>query len=364
VTNKKLGPMDGAIGTEREVADFSKSSLPNYSAGRARSQCPDKQNRDEIQALIRRFQFSDDAAISRDALNRLCAIHRRTVEAGVRRWWPAGAGKRVVASRDQEAWHDLLQAAWVGFVKACDRYKSQFGASLATYARWWICDELRQTSRKHIQWCRNSSLNDRVGEHKDGDQLIDLLADRNTPSPEAALLTRQTAQLVDAALAMIDGRARRILLARFSVGPLSYAEIAVEIGISSERVRQIEEKARGKIKRHLERSLGGEVPTIVDDKQSPEGCHRVRSNGGCDLADAIEPAQITLKTGKLRKVSRAKAASDVRKIKVTPALTAFYLAPLQIAIKHWRRPFFERTIDSPGAAKIFPLPSDRRMARR
>jgi hypothetical protein len=127
-------------------------------------------------------------------------------------------------------------------------------------------------------------------------------------------------------------------------------------------VRQIEEKARGKIKRHLEHSLGGsEVPTVTDDKVLAEGCRNVRSNGGCDLDEATESAQVTLQTGKLRKVSRAKAASDVRKIEVTADLAAFYEVPLQIAIQRCRRPFFERTIDSPGAAKIFPLPSARRM---
>jgi hypothetical protein len=81
--------------------------------------------------------------------------------------------------------------------------------------------------------------------------------------------------------------------------------------------------------------------------------------GACDLGDPTEPAQLTLRAGKQRKVVRAKAASEVRYAEVTPELTAQYLASLTVANKRHKRPFFERTVDTPGAAKIFPLPSDR-----
>ena len=353
MTEKRLGPVVGTIGTERDVADFAESSLPTNSLPPPRNQGAAKQNLDEVQALISRWKDGDKAA-----LDRLCELHQPLVKAEVRQWWPSSAGKRAkTASRDQEARLDLEQAAWLGFLKAVDRYKAHYGVQLSSYARWWICDALRQTSTKHIAYCRVDSLNSPIGEKKDSDELFDVSPDRNALSPEVALLRQQTAKLVDAALAKLDSRVRRVLLARNSSGPLTRAEIAAEFGVSNERVRQIEAKARGQIKPLLARSFGGQVPTITETKLISEGCRKIGLAGGCDIDDGTEPAQVTLKTSKPRKVARAKAASEVRRIEVSTELAAVYVAARDHALKRHKRPFWERAIDTPGAAKIFPLPA-------
>jgi RNA polymerase sigma factor (sigma-70 family) len=357
MTAKRLMPADGAAGIKRETQDFVRSSLlPTNSPPPPQIKGVARQNLDKVQALIRRWQYDGDKA----ALDRLCLLCQPMVKAEVRKWWPSYAGKRSkTASRDQEARLDIEQAAWVGFVKTVDRYKAQYGAKLSIYARWWIRDELRQTSTKHIAYCRVGSLNQPSGGDGDGDgdELIDLIPDPDALSPEVALLRQQTAKLVDAALAKLDSRARRILLARNSSGPLTRAEIAAELGLSNERVRQIEAKARGKIAPILERSFGGQVPTITETKLMPEGCRKVGLAGGCDLDDGTDPAHVTLKTGKSRKVARAKAASEVRQIEVTTEISVLYAATYDLWIKRYKRPFWERAIDTPGAAKIFPLPA-------
>lgn len=87
-----------------------------------------------------------------------------------------------------------------------------------------------------------------------GQTLTESIADSRTPQPEEKLLheseTKRVITLIDA----LDEREAKILRLRYGLDgadPLTLKEIGKQIGLTRERVRQIENEALRKIKEHL-----------------------------------------------------------------------------------------------------------------
>jgi len=87
-----------------------------------------------------------------------------------------------------------------------------------------------------------------------GQTLTEAIADSRTPQPEEKLLyeseTKRVITLIDA----LDEREAKILRLRYGLDgaePLTLKEIGKQIGLTRERVRQIENEALRKIKEHL-----------------------------------------------------------------------------------------------------------------
>jgi len=84
------------------------------------------------------------------------------------------------------------------------------------------------------------SLETPVGEDS---QLIDVLEDVETISPESGLLGRDLTARVESALAILSPRESEILRLRFGIGTgraRTLAEVGQSFGVSRERIRQIE----------------------------------------------------------------------------------------------------------------------------
>ena len=90
---------------------------------------------------------------------------------------------------------------------------------------------------------------------------IDWLS-REEDEPEAALEERDrnrlTGEILRDALAALDDRSRRVVQARWlrtdtdgNPDPMTLQELAAELGVSAERVRQIEKKAIAKLRTEL-----------------------------------------------------------------------------------------------------------------
>ena len=91
-------------------------------------------------------------------------------------------------------------------------------------------------------------------EGPDGVGLTEGLADLRTPLPDEALLNEsETTQLIGL-LEDLDERENKILRLRYGLGgdePMTLKEIGQRIGLTRERVRQIECEALQRIKEHL-----------------------------------------------------------------------------------------------------------------
>jgi RNA polymerase primary sigma factor len=94
------------------------------------------------------------------------------------------------------------------------------------------------------------SLEAPLGEHDDG-LLADVVADRSSEEPSAISDRKSLRSEVTKLLSELTARERAILELRYGLGardPLTLQEIGAEIGLTRERVRQIEGEALEKLR--------------------------------------------------------------------------------------------------------------------
>jgi len=238
-------------------------------------------DRDAELVLIRAFQRGDTRAGDRLVRSHLPLI--RAIAHGYRLW---GVGV-----------DDLVQQGCLGLLKAVQRFDSDRAPSLQAYATYWIRAEMRdyvvrgyrivrlgttRTERKALRMYRVREIQDANQLAQESgmplarcEQLWPLLSQRDshiddtrkhpapldrmvheTQTPETLALIREgTAQLrlrVGDALAELSARERRILEARMMTDePSTLEALGVELGLSRERVRQLEAVAKAKVKDRL-----------------------------------------------------------------------------------------------------------------
>jgi RNA polymerase primary sigma factor len=137
---------------------------------------------------------------------------------------------------------DRISDATFALMRAVDRFDFARGNRFNTYATWAIINELTHYDRKQRR---------RIGRTTALDE--DCLA---TGESDSERYEREEAQdvcraAVDRLLARLDWRERRILAYRHGIGGMakhSLKEIGRALGISKERVRQIEQRAHAKIR--------------------------------------------------------------------------------------------------------------------
>ena len=101
-------------------------------------------------------------------------------------------------------------------------------------------------------------------------EMQDWLVD-DSPNPEQVLVTEQEGHgrraALRGALLLLNGREREIILARrLSSQPLKLEELSTQLGVSRERVRQIEARAFEKMQRAVKEALEERVGTTRADR--------------------------------------------------------------------------------------------------
>lgn len=235
--------------------------------------------------LVRAAQAGDPAA--RAELVEACLPRI----AAVARTYRSGQVQRV----------ELLQEGVVGLLRALERFDPERGVPFWGYATWWVRQAMQQLvaeltgpvvlsdrALRHLARLKDANraayaatgaepgpaaLAERAGLSEE--QVVDLLAAERTPRSlheptggddevgtfgelladplaEAAyedVLARLEVQEVHALLGALSEREREVLRARFGLdGPeQARTEVAGRLGVSAERVRQVEARALGKL---------------------------------------------------------------------------------------------------------------------
>lgn len=196
---------------------------------------------------------------------------------------------------------DVINEGNIGLIQAARRFDPERGVKFITYAVWWIRqaimhaladqsstvrlpvkqagllykiaenfnklqkklsreptnDELAEALGLPIEeleallrvYRTHLSLDAPVGEYEDTSYL-DLLEETGMPSVEEQVLHRALASEVNSLLESLPSRERKVLRMRFGMDgkPQTLEEVGKQMNLSRERIRQIEKKAKGRLK--------------------------------------------------------------------------------------------------------------------
>lgn len=202
---------------------------------------------------------------------------------------------------------DLINEGNIGLMKGVERFNPDAGAKLSTYASLWIKQSIRRAlsnqsktirlpvhvlekmtrvqraevklrelydreptddevagelglDARRIRFYRDASRApvalDSPVSSDDETTVAERVADSNATAPFEALLARNDNELVQEVLASLDARESRILAMRFGLDdgrPKTLEEVGEKLGVTRERIRQIQEQALQKMRVKIEK---------------------------------------------------------------------------------------------------------------
>jgi RNA polymerase primary sigma factor len=157
-------------------------------------------------------------------------------------------------ARPGQDYFDLVSDANLALIRATERFDFSRGHRFSTYVGWAVMNAFSRVSNKE-RFRRERLLNGQGGS-------LNHLADRRPDPCHREHDLEQKAKLIQQMLARLGERERKILASRFGLNgetSMTLLELAKELGISKERVRQIESRAKEKLRTITSRTLLDQV---------------------------------------------------------------------------------------------------------
>ena len=152
---------------------------------------------------------------------------------------------------------DLIGEGNVGLMTAARKFDPDRGVKFISYAVWWIRQAILHllTGETRAASAASVSLDAPVGGggDDDGPELWERLEQETEPPAEAALVRRALHDQIKDALKDLDDKERQVVSLRFGLSrrddPRTLQEIGDRLHLTRERVRQIEARAKDKLRR-------------------------------------------------------------------------------------------------------------------
>jgi RNA polymerase primary sigma factor len=229
-----------------------------------------QQAQERLDAGERGREFQRAVRAAAHAKDRFIRANLRLVVSVARRY-PLPPGMELL---------DLIQEGNLGLEHAVDKFDWRKGFKFSTYATFWIRQAIgraldQKASLVRLPGDRSASLRaalrqvsgdgdelddeharlhrlttptslDRTIGDDDSNELIDLLADESTPSPEQQVLAQAEEQMITDLLSVLDSRARFAVEQRFGLHDgrkRSYREVGEELGVTAEAARRLVKRA-------------------------------------------------------------------------------------------------------------------------
>jgi RNA polymerase nonessential primary-like sigma factor len=216
---------------------------------------------------------------------------------------------------------DLIEEGNLGLMHALDKFEPQRGFRFSTYATWWIRQSIEKALMSQVRTVRlpvhvireiNQVLRARryleqalasegrspdiddiasltgktiedvadalaMAEHTTsldaprdldpGSSLLDLISDKRSAGPDQEVEKYQFEEKLRSWLKGLKDDQRRVITRRYGLDnqePATLEELSKEVGLSKERIRQIQQEALVKLKKYLQ-SHGLDKDTVLDD---------------------------------------------------------------------------------------------------
>jgi RNA polymerase sigma factor (sigma-70 family) len=159
------------------------------------------------------------------------------------------------AGPDAAAAEDLAQDAWLALFSALRRCAPGKETTFRAYAIWWMQRAVRDGSGRYaVPETAPPRRFDEVVAELDGEveTLADALPDPRSGDEEERILERSAAKEWCRILNLLSSRDREMLAARFGIGggkPASQRELAARLGVSGQRIGQLEDRAVAMLRR-------------------------------------------------------------------------------------------------------------------
>jgi RNA polymerase primary sigma factor len=211
----------------------------------------------ELGARIQRSREgpTPEALEAREALTRLVEANLRFVVSYAKRY--RGLGVPFL---------DLIHEGNLGLIEAARRFDPSRNVKFITYAVWWVREAMMHVLAEQTRAfsfppklfgelhrsAADISLNDPAGGGREGRELADTLAEDREPAADDEMIHQSDLDELAVALRDLDRKELEIVRLRFGLEddePRTLQEIGDRMHLSRERVRQIESRAKDKLRR-------------------------------------------------------------------------------------------------------------------